>query len=490
MRRILVCLFLSAGMLCGSMHQAICCKASVIEQENVKKNDVICNENTDWDRLVIASDEQMYFLYSENHTGSDVVAQLAPGAAAEIIGEDGNWYFARSGIYRGFLKKDSGLLTGKTAERYAFRQLDKQAQITSGTVFVHGYQKSRGRMPYIVGVLGRDQVIRLGRQTKEGYLVSISGVTGIVDKQDVYASVVLNGATEPDIHEVTNLSDDSLGTYEDELTYNVSQNLVPDSEGMDFAEDGGSAFTSIVNYAMLFLGNPYVWGGESLTDGVDCSGFIMKLYEHYGISLPHSSFLLRSCGEMVSEGYFDEERSLPGDIVCYEGHVALYMGDGKIIHAANRRDGIKISEVDYRNDIVCVRRICVGHGIWGNVSDEEFSALCRIVETEAGACSLQEKIYVADVVLNRVCSSRFSNNTIVGIITDPGQFQPVTNGRWQSAVPSADSIFAARYALQHNDSSMGALFFLNPKLSDPDNVAWFKHSLKFLFMIDETAFFK
>ena len=109
--------------------------------------------------------------------------------------------------------------------------------------------------------------------------------------------------------------------------------------------------SSVISYASQFLGNPYVWGGTSLTNGVDCSGFVMQVYAHYGISLPHSSSALRSVGRGVS---YSEAQ--PGDIICYSGHVALYIGGGQIIHASNPSDGIKISPATYTN-ILAVRRV-------------------------------------------------------------------------------------------------------------------------------------
>ena len=90
---------------------------------------------------------------------------------------------------------------------------------------------------------------------------------------------------------------------------------------------------SVVDYAMQFRGNPYVWGGESLTNGVDCSGFTMQVYKHFGYSLPHSSTAQRYEGTAVS---WNEKQ--PGDLICYQvvngvGHVAIYIGDNQIIHA-------------------------------------------------------------------------------------------------------------------------------------------------------------
>lgn len=107
----------------------------------------------------------------------------------------------------------------------------------------------------------------------------------------------------------------------------------------------------VVSYACQFIGNPYVWGGESLTDGADCSGFIKSVYANFGISLPHSSVALQRAGSEVSY-----ENAQPGDIVCYAGHVAIYMGGGQIVHASSPSTGIKTGSATYRS-IISVRRV-------------------------------------------------------------------------------------------------------------------------------------
>ena len=138
--------------------------------------------------------------------------------------------------------------------------------------------------------------------------------------------------------------------YSGVYCYVSSQYLSESRPEEDTWETYGTATgQSVVDYAMQFRGNPYVWGGESLTNGVDCSGFTMQVYKHFGYSLPHSSTAQRYEGTAVS---WNEKQ--PGDLICYQ--VAIYIGDNQIIHAGSKDTGINVRNADYRA-VWGVRRI-------------------------------------------------------------------------------------------------------------------------------------
>ena len=141
----------------------------------------------------------------------------------------------------------------------------------------------------------------------------------------------------------------------DEVEYDEYGNVIDSDNTVDPSEyesSGSGSGSSVVDYATQFVGNPYVWGGTSLTNGADCSGFVQSVYSNFGVSLPRTSYEQQNAGTEVS--YADAQ---PGDLICYGGHVAIYMGGGKIVHASNSRDGIKISNDATYRTILSVRRL-------------------------------------------------------------------------------------------------------------------------------------
>lgn len=142
----------------------------------------------------------------------------------------------------------------------------------------------------------------------------------------------------------TNIASEAVST--------VSETASSSTASSSSSSSGSSSGSSVVDYATQFVGNPYVWGGTSLTNGADCSGFVQSVYSNFGISLPRTSYEQQNAGTEVS---YSEAQ--PGDLICYGGHVAIYMGDGKIVHASNSKDGIKVSDNAAYRTILSVRRL-------------------------------------------------------------------------------------------------------------------------------------
>ena len=142
----------------------------------------------------------------------------------------------------------------------------------------------------------------------------------------------------------------SRKSEEAQMTQEVQENVqqTETTEGVAQPASNGQA---IVDYACQFIGNPYVWGGTSLTDGADCSGFVQSVFAHFGISLPRTTYDQINAGVEVSY-----DQAMPGDLICYDGHIGIYIGNGQIVNAQNPEQGIGISPATYTT-ILSVRRI-------------------------------------------------------------------------------------------------------------------------------------
>ena len=351
------------------------------------------------DRALVTADNLN--IRTEPSTDSDVVGQCLEGERYEILGEEAGWY-----------QIPSGYISADYAERSfcmnEARKLDLKAMVLNyydkpGVSNVTSYLNIRngaGENEKIIGKLPSYAGCEILEELDGWYKIRSGNITGYVsrdfiltgdaarqaamDHAELMAVVStdrLNARTEPNTdakiwtqisnneryHVLSQLDgwvqiefdEGGEGDGSDEVSYAYVSNDYVDvryalAEAIKFspAEENASLRSRVVNYAMQFLGNPYVWGGTSLTKGADCSGFTMSVMKNFGISLPHYS------GDQAKRGTrIKSSQMRPGDLIFYGNsrgkinHVVMYIGNGQIIHAASRRSGIKISSWNYRTPL-------------------------------------------------------------------------------------------------------------------------------------------
>lgn len=255
----------------------------------------------------------------EASTDSEVVGILTNHNACELLEDAGDWYKVTSGKVTGYVSKQY-LVTGDEAESIAEQEIKTVATVNTETLNVRAEKSTEAAVLSQVG-------------NSEAFTVNS----------------VADGWVEISV-------DDSVGYIsQDYVTLAQALPTAKTIEQVKYGDGVSDVRASVVSYALQFVGNRYVWGGTSLEKGVDCSGFTMRILGKYGISLPHSSRAQPSYGTKISAS-----EAKPGDLFFYGSgrsisHVAIYIGNGQIVHASNKRDGIKVSNAYYRNPI-CVAR--------------------------------------------------------------------------------------------------------------------------------------
>lgn len=252
-------------------------------------------------------------------TDSKVVGKMSNHDACEILGKKDGWIKIKSGKVKGYVKSGY-LLMGDAALTIAEKEVETVATVNTTTLRV---REDKSTDSAIVSLVGEGEDLIVEKIVDDWYKVE-------VDDQKGYIS----------------------GEY-----VTISQKL-PTASSVEELENGtgvSDTRVSLVQYALQFVGNRYVWGGTSLTNGIDCSGFTMQIYARYGISLPHHAASQPGYGTRISAS-----DAQPGDLFFYGSgstisHVGIYIGNGQIVHASNARTGIKISSAYYRTPI-CVAR--------------------------------------------------------------------------------------------------------------------------------------
>ncbi|MEG1956383.1 MAG: NlpC/P60 family protein [Lachnospiraceae bacterium] len=304
--------------------------------------------------LAFARTENFTYIRSNAKEKSDWVGKLYKDSAAKVLGGNGKWVRVESGSVTGYVKAEE-LLLDETIIREREWSL-KTAMVTADVLNV---REGQGTDTSILTQVTENQALTLFGEPINGWVpIQVGEMQGYVcetyvDIQNQYSYAeskeeeAARLAQEAQMAEEARVAEEIRAAEEARLAEEAriaqEQQAVTAS-----ASTGGQA---VVNYACQFIGNPYVWGGTDLVNGADCSGFIQSVYANFGISLPRTTYDIENVGMAV-----DYSMAIPGDIVCYDGHAGIYMGNGQIINAIDDDHGINISSATF-GYIRSVRRI-------------------------------------------------------------------------------------------------------------------------------------
>ncbi len=316
-------------------------------------------EDESFRNLVIAQVNNCVNVRSIPSEEGEILGKLYDNSVGTFLGEENGWYHISSGSVTGYVKADY-CVTGDEAVEIAKKVGKRFATVTTQTLFVRSEPSLEASVismvPEAEELLVLDQV--------EGWVqVDVEEGTGWIstDYTDLHSEFVQAESREEEAARLAKEAEERAKARRAAAasaapSQNSSSGADSSSGSQGTVEytvgSGSDEGVAVAEYALQFVGNPYVYGGTSLTKGADCSGFVMSVYANFGVSLPHSSASDRSQGYAV-DGL---ENAQPGDLICYSGHVALYIGNGQIVHASNRKTGIIVSKADYRK-ILAIRRI-------------------------------------------------------------------------------------------------------------------------------------
>lgn len=308
--------------------------------------------------LVIAKVNDFVNVRDIPSTDGEVVGKLYDKSAGQFLGEEDGWYKISSGNVTGYVKAEY-CVTGNDAIELAKKVGTRMAVVNTTTLKVRAEASVDSE---VLGLVPIEEELVVLEETEDWIKVSIEEGDGYVSKEFVNLRTDFVHA-ESKAEEEARLAREEAerkaarqAAEAARASASKKNNNNSNKSGANYTVpdiSGSGLGTEVAQYACQFVGNPYQYGGSSLTQGTDCSGFVMSVYAHFGVSLPHSSTADRQRGTAVEGGL---ENAQPGDILCYSGHVAIYIGDGKIVHASTSRTGIVIGNANYRG-LLAIRRI-------------------------------------------------------------------------------------------------------------------------------------
>lgn len=289
------------------------------ETEYARAYEKAKNANWGYTNLGIANVDNNLNIRAAAAEDGKLVGKLPKDAACEVLDSDDTWAHIRSGKVDGYVSLEY-LLTGIPAKRRAEELAVTMAHVTTDSLKVRAQANTDSEVITLV---------------PNGEELEVAGVEGdwvrvYLDDEEVFVSA-----------EYVEVSS--------ELATAVTMTELFYGQGVSDVR------VDLCQYAKEFLGNPYVWGGTSLTKGADCSGYVLSIFKKYGVSLPHSSVAQANSGTTIKVS-----EAQPGDLIFYGNgrtinHVAIYIGGGQVIHASNPKTGIRISNVSYRSPVKAVR---------------------------------------------------------------------------------------------------------------------------------------
>lgn len=336
------------------------------EEETEETTETASEDEQDFRGLVIARVNNYVNVRSIPSEEGEIVGKLYDKSVGEFEEEVDGWYKITSGNCSGYVKAEY-CVTGDEAQALAKEVGTTYAVVNTTTLKVRQEASTDsavlGLVPIeeeLVVVEELDGWVKVAIEEGDGY-VSREYVNLRTDfvhaesKEEEEARLAEEAKEREEARAAAQATEAARATQAAEQTTQkqAQTEAVIEAAQATVASSAGSEMgKAVIDYATQFVGNPYVYGGTSLTNGTDCSGFVMSVYANFGVGLPHSSSALRSKGYDVG-GLANAQ---PGDIVCYSGHVALYIGNGQIVHASTSKTGIIISNANYRS-ILAVRRI-------------------------------------------------------------------------------------------------------------------------------------